>query len=115
MLAAAFSMGDSDVVDRVIESFPKQRLGISLKKFTSKSILHIIKVFQSFKDPDIGHKTLSLFITIGVYSPDLRQQAPKLAFINDQHFYSHNLERWGKMGEQVWDSRHSQVMAKTEV
>ena len=99
-LAAAFALGDPDVVQRVTQSFEKQKLGIGLKKFTAKSINHIIKVFGSFKGPDIDFKVLSLFIQVGVYSSDFREGysemgKPKLVMLNDKWSYSANLQHWG--------------------
>ena len=72
MLAAALALGDSDVVNRVMECFEKQRLGIGLKKFSKRSILNIIKEFQSFEDPGIDHAALSMFISFGIYNSALR-------------------------------------------
>jgi hypothetical protein len=39
MLAAALALGDSDVVNRVMECFEKQRLGIGLKKFLARRLI----------------------------------------------------------------------------
>jgi len=86
MLAAAFALGDSDVVDRVAESFSKQKLGIGLKKFTNRSIMNIISVFRSLKDPDIDHASLRLFVTFGVYHNDFRGEKPSLIFPKVKNF-----------------------------
>ena len=96
-LAASFALGDKDVVERVIHSFPKQKLGIGLTKFTPQSIMHIIKVLESFEGPNIGHKTLSMFISSGVYSSDFSDQAEaKLRFLKSDYHYSQNIQSWGE-------------------
>ena len=95
MLAAAFAFGDADVVERVVQSFPKQKLGLGLKKFSAKSILRMIKVLEQFQGPDIGHKTLSLFISLGVYSSDFDEEA-KISFLTEEYHYSNNLGEWGE-------------------
>ena len=114
MLAAAFALGESDVVERVIESFSKQRLGVGLKKFTKRSILNIIHVFQSLEDPDIDHASLNMFVTCGIFHPDLRDEKPRLLLISkDAPSYSDNLRRWGeKFGIHVSGESWLQRMSK---
>lgn len=97
MLAAAFALGDSDIVGRVIKTFKKQTLGIGLKKFTSTSIRNIIAILESVEDPDISHKDLTLFISRCVYSPDFGSERPVLRMLGNGHSYSQNLERWGEL------------------
>jgi len=119
MLAAAFALGDSDVVDRVAESFSKQKLGIGLKKFTNRSIMNIISVFRSLKDPDIDHASLRLFVIFGVDHNDFRGEKPSLIFPTVKNFpaYSDNLRKWGaKFGiyvsQEAWLQRTSKVPKK---
>lgn len=109
------------MVNKIIRSFPKQKLGIGLKKFSAKSIAHIIKVFESLEDPNIGHKTLSFFISCGVHnSAGLHDEKPSLTKISDKIFYSKNLENWGdKFGIHVmhesWLQTKPRASSKTQV
>jgi len=113
MLAAALALGDSDVVDRVIESFSKQRLGIGLKKFTKRSILNIISILQSLEDPDIDHSSLGIFVMFGILHPGLRGEKPKLLYPKDPPSYSDNLSRWGeKFGMHVSHKSSLQMESK---
>ena len=96
MLAAAFALGDSAVVDRVIESFSKQRLGIGLKKFTKRSVQNIISVFQSLQDPDIDLTSMSIFITFALHHSGLKGEKPGLFVPKDPPPYSQNLCKWGE-------------------
>ena len=53
MLATAFALGDDDLVEKVTRLFPKQQLGIGLKKFSTSAISHIIKVLESIEEPNV--------------------------------------------------------------
>eukprot|EP00984_Skeletonema_dohrnii_P026766 scaffold16164_cov186-Skeletonema_dohrnii-CCMP3373.AAC.1 len=115
MLAAAFALGDSNVVDRVAESFSKQKLGIGLKKFTNRSIMNIISVFRSLEDPDIDHASLRLFVIFGIYRNDVMGGKPSLLYpeAKNSPAYSDNLRKWGaKFGIYVSQEACLQMISK---
>ena len=97
MLAAAFALGDTEVVDRVVRSFEKQKLGIALTKFTKKSIRHIISVFKTYQDVDIDHFNLALFISAGICSADFRNGTPKLVYLQENKYSMKQLRKWGEI------------------
>lgn len=118
MLAAALALGDSNVVDRVIESFSKQRLGIGLKKFSERSVQNIISVFQSLQDPNIDHTSLSIFITFAFRYSGLREEKPGLFIPKDAPPYSNNLCKWGEkfgifVSEKSWMQLSSKMPQKS--
>ncbi len=113
-LAAALALGDSAVVDRVIFSFSKQRLGTGLKKFSRRSIMSIIGAFQSLQlqDPTIDHAGLTKFISAGVYHRGMRGEKPTLLKYEHSPPYSDNLRKWGdKFG--IFVSRESWLRQKS--
>lgn len=100
-------------MDRVIESFSKQRLGIGLKKFTKRSILNIISVFQSLEDPGIDHASLGMFVNFDIYHPGLRGEEPKVIFWKGPPSFSKILCKWGeKFGMHV--SHRSSLQMKSK-
>ena len=94
MLATAFALGDDDLVDKVTRLFPKQQLGIGLKKFSASVISHVIKVLESIEEPNIDIGFVGLLVSLGVYDSDFREGTPKLAFVKDEYV--------GDV-KQVWD------------
>lgn len=113
MLAAALALGDSNVVDRVIESFSKQRLGIGLKKFSKRSVQNIISVFQSLQNPDIDHTSLSIFVAFAFRYSGIRGEKPGLFTPKNSPPYSDNLCKWGeKFGIFVSEKSWMQLSTK---
>ena len=94
MLATAFALGDDDLVDKVTRLFPKQQLGIGLKKFSASVISHVIKVLESIEEPNIDIGFVGLLVSLGVYDSDFREGTPKLAFVKDEYV---------RDVKQVWD------------
>lgn len=98
MLAAAFALGDEDLVKKVAHAYPKYKLGIGLKKFSSKSISHIIRILESIEKPepriDIdAFDYLNMFVEFGVYDPHFRSGQAAARPLGENIVYSESLHR----------------------
>ena len=110
-LAAAFALGDCDIIVNVLESLSKRKLGIGLKKFSKRSIMNIINVFESIENPDIDQAGLYTFTVHGVFVSKLRGKKPYLISPNNV-LYSDKLNEWGeKFGIHVSRSSSLQMVS----